>query len=187
MSEFSDRSTSIVDAVLIDAVNGFGTIFSHVVSTMKDASKNMGIHNRTSQQLHETPDGTLQATMVEDLYIADSNAAHIGLKTMEVIDIVGSEICVASEDGNRLYEAIRAELLKGTPVSISFRNVKNISPIFIYSSIGQLYRGEFSREYLKNKYKIVNISSERRLLIRRTVERVKYFFDNPSQFANEGN
>ncbi|MBM3300876.1 MAG: STAS-like domain-containing protein, partial [Deltaproteobacteria bacterium] len=62
---------------------------------------------------------------------------------MSVFEIVGSELCVAADDGQKVYEQIAAALKQGWGVQLSFRNVTSLTSAFLNAAVGQLY-GEFS-------------------------------------------
>ena len=98
--------------------------------------------------------------------------------------IVGDEFCVTVEDGQRVYEAVKKALIRGSSIRLSFEGVRNISAAFLHSAIGQLYNGDFSEKDLKNRLDIIDISTARLLLIERTAQRAKEFFENPSRFEN---
>ncbi|MHB8117884.1 MAG: STAS-like domain-containing protein [Methanothrix sp.] len=99
-------------------------------------------------------------------------------------DLVGGEFCVAAQDGQRVYEAIKTELASGASVSLSFQGVRNITAVFLHLAIGQMYNGDFSDEDLKRKLNIIDISPERLFLIERTAQRAKEFFADPSRFCD---
>lgn len=119
-------------------------------------------------------------------HIYDSVMAQMeGKMTVICIsDIVGSEFCVAAQDGIKVYEAIKHELASGARVSLSFKGVRNITAVFLHFAIGQIHNGDFSEEDLKRNLNMIDISPERLFLIERTMQRAKEFFANPSRFTD---
>jgi len=65
--------------------------------------------------------------------------------TLSVFEIIGSPLCVASDDGEKVYERIRKAIRQGRSVVLSFVNITSMVPTFLNVAIGQLY-GEFSEE-----------------------------------------
>jgi hypothetical protein len=94
---------------------------------------------------------------------------------INAFDVSGCKFCVSSEDGQILYEIIKEALLNGKNVSISFQNVDDISSAFLDAAIGQLYRGQFSEEELKEKITIVDLSKEDIFLLKRVILRSRYY------------
>ena len=102
---------------------------------------------------------------------------------LNVLAIVGTGLCVASDDGQKLYEAIAAAFRKGLNVRLSFAGVEDLTSAFLNSAIGQLYSGEFSEEHIRaHLLPPVDLSQEDLLLLKRVVERAKEFFRNPGPF-----
>ncbi|HUS75602.1 MAG TPA: STAS-like domain-containing protein [Methanothrix sp.] len=105
---------------------------------------------------------------------------NIGSDDMiSVFDVVGSGFCVASDDGYRLYNSIRAALLQGKKACISFRNITNLSAAFLDAALGQLCNGEFSFEEISNRISLIEISSEKMFLVECTINDAKGFFSDP--------
>lgn len=65
--------------------------------------------------------------------------------TLSLLEIVGSPLCVASEDGQKVHDRISRAMREEKTVIVSFLNVTSLTPAFLNAAIGQLY-GEFSAE-----------------------------------------
>jgi hypothetical protein len=102
-------------------------------------------------------------------------------ETICALDAVGCKFCVSSEDGQILYEKIKEALLGGRKVSVSFRNVVDISSAFLDAAIGQLYKGLFSEKELKEKVIFLDLSREDSFLLERVILRAKYYCGYPEQ------
>jgi hypothetical protein len=65
--------------------------------------------------------------------------------TISVFEIVGSPLCVASDDGKKVYERIWKAIKQERSVALSFMNVTSLTSAFLNVAIGQLH-GEFSEK-----------------------------------------
>ena len=101
--------------------------------------------------------------------------------TLQLTEIVGSTLCVASEDGQKVYEQISQALLDGRQIQLSFLNVESLTSAFLNTAIGQLY-GEFPEELLKNSLSVIKIDNTDVTLLRRVIETAKLYFSNPEAF-----
>jgi hypothetical protein len=96
--------------------------------------------------------------------------------------VVGSNLCIASDDGEKVHETIVAALEGGRRVRLSFEGVEDLTSAFLNTAVGQLY-GEFTEERLKSAMlPPVDISSDDLFLLKRVVERAKEFFSDPERY-----
>lgn len=98
--------------------------------------------------------------------------------TLPVFEIVGSSFCVASDDGEKVYERIRKAIRQGRSVAPSFMNITSMAPTFLNAAIGQLY-GEFSEEEIRAKLTVKDMEPDDLVLLKRVVETAKAYFKNP--------
>ena len=75
---------------------------------------------------------------------------------ISIFEVVGSPLCVASGDGQKVYARLAAAIREKRSVALSFRNVGTLTSAFLNTAIGQLY-GEFSEE----KYSYLSTSGRR--------------------------
>jgi len=101
--------------------------------------------------------------------------------TLQLTEIVGSTLCVASEDGQKVHEQIAQALLDGRRVQISFLNVESLTSAFLNTAIGQLY-GEFPEEQLKNSLSVTEIDPTDAALLKRVTDTAKLYFRDPDAF-----
>jgi len=78
-------------------------------------------------------------------------------RVISIRDVVGSEVCIASDVGQSVYLATKAAISQGKKICLSFENIIIISSAFLNSSIGQLYNGEFSDEDIEERLRIINM------------------------------
>ncbi len=100
---------------------------------------------------------------------------------LSLYEIVGSPLCVASGDGQKVYTRLEAAIREGQKVTLSFRNVTALTSAFLNSAIGQLY-GVFDQEQIGSLLGVADIQQDDLALLRRVVETAKQYFKDPSRF-----
>ena len=103
------------------------------------------------------------------------------IEEIRLTEIVGSDLCIASEDGQKVHDAIKKALQEKKDVRISFKNVDDLTSAFLNSAIGQLY-SEFSEDELKASLAVSDASPEDLLLLKRVIQRAKEFFMDKERF-----
>lgn len=100
---------------------------------------------------------------------------------LSIYEIVGSPLCVASEDGQKVYERIEAALKEGQSVTASFQNVTSLTSAFLNAAIGQLY-GSFSEDEIRARLRVQDMEPDDRALLKRVVDTAKEYFKDPQRF-----
>ncbi len=103
--------------------------------------------------------------------------------TISVYEVVGSALCVASDDGQKVHDRIAAALHESRNVALSFRNVKSLTSAFLNAAVGQLY-GTFTEEQVKANLQVVDMEPDDLGLLKRVVDRAKEYFKDPTRFRN---
>ena len=101
--------------------------------------------------------------------------------TLKIFEIVGSEYCVAADDGQKVYDQIALALDKGLKVRISFQNVERLTSAFLNVAIGQLY-GKYPEDMLRAHLSAVEIEPDDRALLKRVTDTAKLYFKDPARF-----
>lgn len=101
--------------------------------------------------------------------------------TINVFEIVGSPLCVASDDGQRVFERIANAFKEEKNVTISFLNVSSITSAFLNAAIGQLY-GSFSQDQIRARLKVKDMQPDDLALLKRVVDTAKQYFKDPKRF-----
>lgn len=101
--------------------------------------------------------------------------------TLRIFEIVGSELCVASDDGQKVHDEIAAALKAGHAVQLSFANVETVTSAFLNAAIGQLY-SSFPPEEVKERLSVTDMEPDDVLLLKRVVETAKEYFSDPQRF-----
>jgi hypothetical protein len=100
---------------------------------------------------------------------------------ISVFEVVGSPLCVASGDGQGVYERLAAAIEQDRRVTLSFRNISALTSAFLNAAIGQLY-GKFSEDKIRALLKVEDMQQEDLALLKRVVETAKDYFRDPRRF-----
>jgi len=101
--------------------------------------------------------------------------------TLSIFEIVGSPLCVASDDGQKVYDRIASALKEDRIVTVSFHNVSSVTSAFLNAAIGQLY-GTFSEDKIRSRLKVKDIQPDDLALLKRVVVTAKQYFKDPKRF-----
>lgn len=100
---------------------------------------------------------------------------------LSIFEIVGSPLCVASGDGQKVFDRLAAVLKESRSVTLSFHNVSTLTSAFLNAAIGQLY-GAFSEEQIRSLLKVQDMQADDLALLKRVVETAKQYFKDPKKF-----
>ncbi len=101
--------------------------------------------------------------------------------TVKVADLIGSPLCISSEDGQKVFDKVSALLKEGAGVIISFDRVNMLISLFLNVAIGQLY-GFFSEDEIRSKLQVEGLSGDDMELLKRVVDNAKRYYANPKQY-----
>lgn len=100
---------------------------------------------------------------------------------LSIFEIVGSPLCVASGDGQRVFDRVAPAMKERRGVTLSFHNISTLTSAFLNAAIGQLY-GIFSEEQIRALLKVQDMQSDDMALLKRVVETAKQYFKDPQKF-----
>ena len=100
---------------------------------------------------------------------------------ISVFEVVGSPLCVASNDGQKVYNRLAAAIQDGRSVALSFHNVTTLTSAFLNAAIGQLY-GKFSEEQIRSSLGLKDMEPDDLMLLKRVVDTAKQYFKDPRRF-----
>lgn len=100
---------------------------------------------------------------------------------ISMFEVVGSPLCVASDDGQKVYERVNTALEAERDVVVSFKNVSTLTSAFLNAAIGQLY-GVFEEDQIRSKLKVEDAEQDDLVLLKRVVDNAKLYFKDPERF-----
>ncbi len=103
------------------------------------------------------------------------------INTIRIFDIVGSGLCVSSDDGQLVHDKIAELLREKHKVIISFEDVDTLISAFLNAAIGQLY-DEFPEEDIRTYLSVENMVPEDKELLKRVIDNAKIYFKNRKPF-----
>lgn len=101
--------------------------------------------------------------------------------TISIYEVVGSPLCVASSDGQKVYDRLAIVLQENRSVALSFHNVTTLTSAFLNAAVGQLY-GEFSEEKIRSLLRVEEMEPDDLFLLKRVVDTAKQYFKAPQKF-----
>ncbi|MBI4801906.1 MAG: STAS-like domain-containing protein [Elusimicrobia bacterium] len=101
--------------------------------------------------------------------------------TVRVFDIVGGQLGVSADDGQRVFNKIAPLLREGKKVSLSFEQIETLISSFLNAAIGQLY-GEFPEENIRELLSVRDMDDEDIVMLKRVIENAKVYFKDPKRF-----
>ncbi len=101
--------------------------------------------------------------------------------TIALFEVVGSSLCVASDDGQKVHDRLANALKGGHNVTLSFRNITMLTSAFLNTAIGQLY-GTFDEQQIRSLLRVADIQPDDIALLKRVVDTAKLYFKDPQRF-----
>ncbi|HPJ27072.1 MAG TPA: STAS-like domain-containing protein [Synergistaceae bacterium] len=103
---------------------------------------------------------------------------HVKIK---IADLIGSELCISAEDGQKVFGKLEPLVRAGKQVVISFENVTLLISLFLNVAIGQLY-GSFSEDAIRGQLRVEGLSSDDMELLKRVVDNAKRYYANKESY-----
>ncbi len=97
---------------------------------------------------------------------------------INIYSVIGNSFCVEAEDGEKVFELLSKALKEKKKVVLSFGNIELLTTAFLNSAVGKLYKN-FTEEELKDNLKVVEITNNGAISLKRVVETAKSFYKNP--------
>lgn len=101
--------------------------------------------------------------------------------TIRVIDTIGCNLCIASEDGQKIFDKTVPLLQAGKHIVISFDGVSMLISLFLNAAIGQLY-GQFSEEKIREQLEVTGLAGDDMEILQRVVENAKRYYASPEKY-----
>jgi hypothetical protein len=98
------------------------------------------------------------------------------VKAVKIIDITGDAFCVATTDGQKVYDVLYPILKNGDKVEVSFEGVELMISAFLNVAIGQLY-GVFCADAINEQLSITNLCDDNdKALLDHVIDNAKRYF-----------
>ncbi len=101
--------------------------------------------------------------------------------TISITDILGCDLCISSEDGQRIFETIAPLIDEGKQVILSFKGVSMLISLFLNTAVGQLY-GKFSDLEVRNQLDVEGLAADDLELLQGVVDNAKRYYSNPQEY-----
>ncbi|MBD2776319.1 STAS-like domain-containing protein [Iningainema tapete] len=102
--------------------------------------------------------------------------------TIVVTDVIGDTLCIACEDGQKVYEQVAVALRKGKSVVLSFKNGEDLTPAFLNLAIGQLYHW-FPEEQIEASLRVIDIQPDDADMMEDVIRDTKKYLEDPQRFT----
>lgn len=100
---------------------------------------------------------------------------------ISMFEVVGSPLCVASDDGQKVHDRLDTALKANRDIVLSFRNVTALTAAFLNAAVGQLY-GIFDEEKIQTLLKVEDAEPADLALLDRVIRNAKLYFKDPQRF-----
>ena len=98
--------------------------------------------------------------------------------TINLLQIVGSPFWVAEEDGERVFQQLKAAIESGRSAVLSFEGVEALTTSFLNFAVGKLYEC-FPVEVLQSRLSVVQIPEREARRLKQVIETAKQFYNDP--------
>ena len=102
---------------------------------------------------------------------------------INIAEVIGTGVCVATTDGQKVHDAIAVRLRAGDSVQISFSGVTSIITAFLNAAIGQLY-GEFKEQEIVAKISMIDAKPDDLEKVNRVAAGAKLYFKDREKFES---
>ena len=92
---------------------------------------------------------------------------------------VGGSAAVSDTDGQKVFEKINKALKAGNSVLLDFVNIDMVISAFLNTAVGQLYKENYSVEFLRSNVKTTNMKKDDWDILATVLKRAKEYYQNP--------
>ena len=104
-------------------------------------------------------------------------------KTIRVSAVIGSKICIAVEDGQKLFDILHQAISDNDQLEVSFEGIELIISAFLNTAIGQLY-GVFSEETVTTMISYTHLEEDDEELLRLVIANALRYYSNREGYDN---
>jgi hypothetical protein len=100
---------------------------------------------------------------------------------INVANVIGDVYGVEADEGQKMYALVKKAFAEDHKVVLSFLNIEMLTPAFLNTAVGQLYK-DYSEEKIKENLRVENISTSGKVILKRVVDTAKLFYKDPETF-----
>ena len=101
---------------------------------------------------------------------------------LKISDYTATNLAVAADEGEKVYQLIRRMLLDYQIVILDFSDIALLTTAYLNGAIGQIYK-DYSRSELGKRLKLKNVSQDDLVLFKKVTNRAKEFYKNEETFG----
>ena len=102
---------------------------------------------------------------------------------IKIFDIIKTDFAVTTDNGNKVFNLIDANLSLGDSVEIDFSQIETMTTAFLNSAVGQLYsREKYNSKFLNDHISLIGFKDNHFTLIKMVIERAKEYFADKESF-----
>lgn len=98
---------------------------------------------------------------------------------INIYNEVGGSAAVSDTDGQKVFEKINKALKAGNSVLLDFVNIDMVISAFLNTAVGQLYKENYSVEFLRSNVKTTNMKKDDWDILATVLKRAKEYYQNP--------
>ena len=98
---------------------------------------------------------------------------------INIYNEVGGSAAVSYTDGQKVFEKINKALKAGNSVLLDFVNIDMVISAFLNTAVGQLYKENYSVEFLRSNVKTTNMKKDDWDILATVLKRAKEYYQNP--------
>lgn len=100
---------------------------------------------------------------------------------IRVADVIGSTLCISSDDGQKIFDKLLPLLKKERSVELSFERITTIISLFLNVSIGQLYK-HFDDDTIRRLLKFTNLENDDMEILECVIDNARSYYANPKSY-----
>lgn len=106
---------------------------------------------------------------------------------LKVKDIIGTDLAVSTENGQKVYEIIERNLDNNNKIVLNFEGITILITAFLNAAIGSLFKNQkYTPDFLNENVLLTNIDSNDAYLFIEVINRAKEYFSD-KDFVNKNN
>lgn len=100
---------------------------------------------------------------------------------IKVVDVIGSNLGVSSEDGGAVFEKIQIALKARQSVELDFTGIDMVISAFLNTAVGKLVE-DLSIEQIHQRIKFTGMADGDPELLEKVLENARRYYEDPDRF-----